>query len=48
MGFLKRLFVKLPLYILFFALILTGIVPLAYWLITGNDPSDFLMDIEDV
>lgn len=50
---LKRLFIilplfiitKLPLYILFFITIMTIIIPLGYWVITGEDYLDLLLDI---
>jgi len=34
---LKRLFIKLPLYILWFISIVTIIIPIGYWIITGRD-----------
>ena len=43
---LKRLFIKLPLYILFFISIITFVIPLGYWIITGNDYTDFLDNID--
>jgi hypothetical protein len=42
----KRLFIKLPLYVLFFASLFTIVIPLVYWLITGEDFTDFIYDIE--
>ena len=44
---LKRLFIKLPLYILFFASIVTVIVPLGYWIVTGES-YDFMDEIENI
>lgn len=45
---LKRLFIKLPLYILFFAVIITGIIPLIYWIITGNGIDHLYDKIDDL
>ena len=50
---LKRLFItlplfiftKLPLYILFVISLMTIIIPLGYWVITGDDYLDLLLDI---
>lgn len=44
---LKRLFIKLPLYVLFFASFCTGVIPLLYWIITGES-YDFLYEIEHI
>ena len=45
---INRLFIKLPLFIILFACICTGIIPLIYWIITGNDPTDFIDEINDL
>lgn len=45
---IKRLFIKFPLYVVFFTLMITCVAPLGYWVITGNDPTDFLDEIEKV
>jgi hypothetical protein len=45
---LKRLFIKLPLYILFLISILTIIIPLGYWLITGEDYTNIIDKIENL
>lgn len=45
---LKRLFIKLPLYILFIAACCTGIIPLLYWIIIGDDFTDLIEDIGDI
>jgi len=37
---LKRLFIQLPLLIIAVALLCTIIVPLVYWIITGEDPME--------
>lgn len=43
---LKRLFVKLPLYTLFFISVITLVIPLGYWIITGNDYADLMEEID--
>lgn len=43
---LKRLFIKLPLYILFFISIIIFVIPIGYWIITGKDYTDLMKDIE--
>jgi len=35
-NFLKRLFIHLPLLIIWFAATLTLIIPLIFWLVTGD------------
>lgn len=37
LGILKRLFVKLPLFIISIIISVTMIVPIFYWVITGNN-----------
>jgi hypothetical protein len=44
---LKRLFIKLPLYIIFFITIFTIFIPLLYWVITGDDYTEILQDYLD-
>ena len=43
---LKRLFVKLPLYIIAGALIVTIVAPLIYWVVTGKNFTDLVMEID--
>lgn len=43
---LKRLFVKLPLYILFFISIIIFVIPISYWIITGKDYTELMEYIE--
>ena len=45
---IKRLFIQFPLYTLFFICLCTGIIPILYWMITGNDPTDFFDDINNM
>lgn len=45
---LKRLFIQFPLYVIFMSCLCTGIIPVLYWIITGNDPSDFFEKIENL
>ena len=45
---LKRLFVKLPLYVLFFASFVTLVVPVAYWVFTGRDYTLLMGRIENL
>jgi hypothetical protein len=45
---LRRLFVKLPLYTLFFISVIISVIPIGYWLITGNDYTELLDYIEDL
>lgn len=45
---IKRLFVKLPLYVLFFATLLTCIMPLGYWVVTGNSYYNIFKKIDDI
>ena len=45
---LRRLFVKLPLYTLFFISVIIFVIPIGYWLITGNDYTELLDYIEDL
>jgi hypothetical protein len=45
---LKRLFIKLPLFILFFVVMITGIIPLIYWIITGNSIDHLYDKIDDL
>jgi len=45
---LRRLFVKLPLYTLFFISVIIFMIPIGYWLITGNDYTELLDYIEDL
>jgi len=48
-NMLKRLFIQLPLYIIFFVAIVSIIIPIGYWIITGNNPiDDFLEYIENI
>ena len=47
-NILKRLFINLPLYILFFVSIFTVIIPVGYWIITGEDYTDFFDRIEEI
>lgn len=42
----RRLFVILPLYILFFLILFTGIVPIFYWVLTGKSYIDLSFKIE--
>ena len=44
----KRLFIKLPLYVLFGACMITLVIPLVYWVVTGEDFVGFMDDIEDI
>ena len=44
-DFLKRLFIKLPLFILFSISVITLVIPLFYWIITGNDYLSYFDDI---
>jgi hypothetical protein len=44
----KRLFIKLPLYILFFISIIIFVIPIGYWIITGGDYSNVLDYIDDL
>lgn len=39
---LKRLFIKLPLYIIFFTATVIVIPPLLYWIITGGNLNDWM------
>ena len=43
---LRRLFVKLPLYTLFFISAIIFVIPICYWIITGNDYTDLMDEIE--
>lgn len=43
---LNRLFVKLPLYLIFFICLVTVVIPIGYWVITGNDYLDFMEKID--
>ncbi len=45
---LKRLFVKLPLYIVFFVSCVTIIIPIVYWVITGREYIEIVDEIEDL
>lgn len=45
---LKRLFIKLPLYILFGILYFTVVVPILYWVITGEGYFSLDEYIEDL
>lgn len=42
---LKRLLVKLPLFILYFGALITCVIPLGYWIITGDSYLDIFNDI---
>lgn len=42
---IKRIFIKLPLYLIFAILTITFIPPLLYWIITGKNLNDW-MDLE--
>jgi hypothetical protein len=48
MDMLKRLFIKLPLYILFFISIIIFVIPIGYWIITGNAYDDLFDKIENL
>lgn len=43
---LKRLFVKLPLYIPFFISAVIFVIPIGYWIITGKNYFDIMDKIE--
>lgn len=43
---LKRLFVKLPLYTLFFISVIIFVIPIGYWIITGNDYTELMDEID--
>lgn len=45
---IKRLFIKLPLYVVWFILLITGIVPILYWVIYGRDFTEFMENITDL
>jgi hypothetical protein len=45
---LKRLFIKLPLFILFFIGVATFIIPIGYWVITGKNYVGLMLYIEDL
>lgn len=45
---LKRLFVKTPLYTIFFIGMITFVIPIGYWIITGKSYIYLLIDIEDM
>lgn len=46
---LKRLFIKLPLYLLWFISLITIIIPIGYWIITDKDYGlDQLQKISDL
>ncbi|GAG67697.1 unnamed protein product [marine sediment metagenome] len=47
-GFLIRLFVKLPLFILFYILTLTVIIPILYWVIFNDDWLFLIGDINEI
>ena len=40
--------VKIPLYFLWLITVMTVIIPIAYWVITGNDYSDLFDYIDDM
>ena len=44
MNILKRLFIKLPLCIVFGIVILTAIIPFLYWVVTGGDLVEKLLN----
>lgn len=44
---LKRLFIQLPLLIIVFALMVTLVTPLVYWIITGEYPMDTFDELVD-
>ena len=45
-GILLRLFVKIPLYILWFVMLLTVIIPIFYWVITDDGWGDVKEEID--
>jgi hypothetical protein len=45
---LKRLFLQLPLFLLFFLTVSSIVIPVLYWVITGKDYIDLLYKIEDI
>ncbi len=45
---LKRLFIILPLYILFFLFIMTLILPIIYWVIIGKHPLNLSDHIDNI
>ncbi len=46
--FITRLFIVLPLKIIHFCCAVTIIIPLFYWVITGNDWRDLAVMIENL
>jgi hypothetical protein len=47
-NILKRLFVKLPLIILFFVACATGILPILYWVLTGGNCIELLDYVDNI
>lgn len=43
---IKRLFIKLPLYTIFFGCMCTGIIPVIYWILTGEDYFNLMNKID--
>jgi hypothetical protein len=44
----RRLFIKLPLYILFYISIVIFPIPIGFWIITGEDYTDLIEVIDDL
>lgn len=45
---LKRLFIKLPLYVIYFVSLLTIVIPVFYWIITGESFTDLVDEIDNI
>lgn len=44
---LNRLIIQFPLLLLVFTLMLSIVVPIVYWILTGDDPMDAFEEIID-